>query len=62
VMRYHSQIAIDLPDTLKPLWFSTKQYCMAVRHTKYTIWWVQFHPESFATIDGNRIFTNFLIA
>ncbi len=34
---------------------------MGIRHRTLLVEGVQFHPESFGTIDGNRIFENFLM-
>jgi len=33
---------------------------MAVQHTEYPIYGVQFHPESILTPDGKTILTNFI--
>lgn len=33
---------------------------MSLEHTKYPIYWVQFHPESIGTPDGKKIIKNFL--
>jgi len=33
---------------------------MAVRHKKYLIEGVQFHPESIMTEDGKKILSNFI--
>lgn len=63
VMRYHSLIAekSSLPKTLKITALSqdTKEI-MGLRHTKYPIEGVQFHPESFATEGGKLMLSNFL--
>lgn len=63
VMRYHSLIAdkTTLPDCLKitATTLDTEEI-MGLRHTKYPIEGVQFHPESFATDGGKLLMTNFL--
>ena len=63
VMRYHSLIAekSSLPKTLKITALSqdTKEI-MGLRHKKYPIEGVQFHPESFATEGGKSMLSNFL--
>ena len=33
---------------------------MAVEHTKYPVFGVQFHPESVMTPDGKKMIENFL--
>jgi len=60
--RYHSLI-IE-PGSLKaPLssaaWTEEKEI-MAVRHEKYPVWGVQFHPESILTEHGKDILRNFI--
>lgn len=63
VMRYHSLVADKqtLPQCLK----ITAKSCdskeiMGLRHKKYPIEGIQFHPESFATEGGKEMLTNFL--
>lgn len=63
VMRYHSLIAepTSLPSDLV---VSSKSKdtdeIMGLRHKKYPIEGIQFHPESFATEGGKQILENFL--
>lgn len=64
VMRYHSLIAEkkSLPDCLKiTATSSDTNEIMGLRHKKYPIEGVQFHPESFATEGGKLLLTNFLM-
>ncbi|MBU0999797.1 aminodeoxychorismate/anthranilate synthase component II [Patescibacteria group bacterium] len=63
VMRYHSLVAdkTTLPCCLQITATSkdTKEI-MGLRHKKYPIEGIQFHPESFATEGGKEMLTNFL--
>jgi anthranilate synthase/aminodeoxychorismate synthase-like glutamine amidotransferase len=65
VMRYHSLIAEakTLPDVLEVTATAadTKEI-MGLRHKKYPIEGIQFHPESFATEAGKLLLKNFLFA
>lgn len=64
VMRYHSLIAekTTLPDCLKITAVSKDtEEIMGLRHIKYPIEGIQFHPESFATEGGKLLLTNFLM-
>lgn len=61
--RYHSLVADreSLPRDLAVTASSTDDgYVMGVRHTRYPIEGVQFHPESILTREGDRILRNFL--
>ncbi|TSC87123.1 MAG: glutamine amidotransferase of anthranilate synthase [Parcubacteria group bacterium Gr01-1014_8] len=63
VMRYHSLVAEkeSLPSSLVVT--STAKdsgEIMGLRHVKYPIEGIQFHPESFATEGGKRLLENFL--
>ena len=61
--RYHSLVAQreTLPDELEVTASSMDDgYVMGVRHTKYPINGVQFHPESVLSPEGDRIIRNFL--
>ncbi|MGE3314175.1 MAG: aminodeoxychorismate/anthranilate synthase component II [Planctomycetaceae bacterium] len=64
--RYHSLIVPEntLPDVLvATAWTDDGDHpreVMGIRHTKYPIHGVQFHPESFLTEGGIEILRNFL--
>jgi anthranilate synthase/aminodeoxychorismate synthase-like glutamine amidotransferase len=61
--RYHSLVAKNesLPPDLQVSATSLNDhYVMAVRHTRYPIEGVQFHPESILSPEGDRIIRNFL--
>ncbi len=62
VARYHSLVAdkSTIPKELKVTAFTEDGEVMAVQHTKYPIYGVQFHPESIMTPEGKRILTNFI--
>ena len=60
--RYHS-LAIRT-ETLSSdfeisAWTADKE-CMAIRHKTARLEGVQFHPESFMTIEGSKLLANFL--
>ena len=61
--RYHSLVAQR--ETLPPELLVTAEstddgFVMGVRHTKYPIEGVQFHPESILSHDGDALMKNFL--
>lgn len=60
--RYHSWIVDnnDFPDCLEVTAIDRKGQIMALRHKKYDIHGVQFHPESVLTPEGKTIVKNFL--
>jgi anthranilate synthase/aminodeoxychorismate synthase-like glutamine amidotransferase len=61
--RYHSLVAREesLPAELEVCARSSDDlYVMGVRHTRYPITGVQFHPESILTAEGDRLIRNFL--
>lgn len=60
VARYHSLAAADLPDCLKVTARTADGEIMAVQHTSYPIYGVQFHPESILTPEGKTILKNFI--
>ena len=60
--RYHSLAALKekLPEELKVTAESEDGEVMAVEHTKYPIYGVQFHPESVMTPDDKIMIENFM--
>ena len=62
--RYHSLLVerSSLPDCLKITAETSEKEIMGFKHREHPIWGVQFHPESFATINGIKILENFLYA
>lgn len=59
--RYHS-LVLD-PDTISDeleITAKTDDVIMGVRHKKYPIEGIQFHPESILTTEGPKIITNWL--
>lgn len=62
VMRYHSLVAEkkSLPNSLE-ITAQAGGEIMGLRHKKYPVEGVQFHPESFATEGGKRVLSNFLL-
>ena len=61
-IRYHS-LALEsetLPEILEVTATSDDGEIMGVRHHRYNVEGVQFHPESFGSIGGEVIFENFL--
>ena len=60
--RYHSLIAVKetLPDELLVIAEDKDGEVMAVQHRNYSIFGLQFHPESILTPQGDIILKNFL--
>lgn len=62
VARYHS-LAADadtIPEELKITAITADGEVMAVQHKNYSIYGVQFHPESIMTPDGKQMLKNFI--
>jgi anthranilate synthase component 2 len=62
VMRYHS-LVVDptrVPDCLEVTATALSEI-MGLRHKRFPIQGIQFHPESFATEGGQQMLNNFLI-
>ena len=64
VARYHSLAVLEssLPKELKIIAKSEDGEIMAIEHTKYALFGVQFHPESVMTIEGKKMIANILSA
>ena len=62
VARYHSLSAdpTTIPACLRVTAVTCDNEIMAVKHTKYPIYGVQFHPESILTPEGVTMLENFL--
>lgn len=62
VGRYHSWIVSEdgFPEELEITARDENKYIMALRHKKYDVQGVQFHPESVLTPDGEKIIRNWL--
>jgi anthranilate synthase/aminodeoxychorismate synthase-like glutamine amidotransferase len=60
--RYHSLI-VDregLPESLEVAAVTPEDEIMALRHRRWPLWGVQFHPESVLTEHGHALLRNFL--
>ncbi|RPD94605.1 aminodeoxychorismate/anthranilate synthase component II [Aureibaculum marinum] len=61
VGRYHSWVVdIHLPDDLEATSFDENGQIMSLRHKKYDVKGVQYHPESVLTPNGKQILENWL--
>ncbi|KPU43594.1 aminodeoxychorismate/anthranilate synthase component 2 [Oxobacter pfennigii] len=62
VMRYHSLVVDkeDFPDELNVTAQTKDGVIMGVRHKKYHVYGLQFHPESIMTEQGKDILKNFV--
>ncbi len=59
--RYHSLVVEDgVPDVLEKTAVTSDGLVMGVRHRRYTVEGVQFHPESIMTDVGHALLRNFL--
>ncbi len=60
--RYHSLIIKKgtLPKDISITAKTKQNEIMAIKHKKYPLWGVQFHPESILTQSGKKLLKNFL--
>src|SRR5271155_433583 len=60
--RYHSLVIKPgtLPDAIKVVARTDQDEIMGVRHVTYALEGVQYHPESFLTLEGTKLLKNFV--
>ena len=60
--RYHSLIVErkSFPRALKIMAWTKDKEIMALKHKKFPVWGVQFHPESILTKEGKKLLKNFI--
>jgi len=60
--RYHSLVVqkISLPTCLEIIAWTKEGEIMGLKHRKYPVWGVQFHPESVLTKSGMDLLENFV--
>lgn len=60
--RYHSLIVErrTLPKALQLVAWTSEGEIMGLRHKRFSVWGVQFHPESILTTNGKRLLRNFI--
>jgi len=60
--RYHSLVVSreGLPESLEIAAVTPEDEIMALRHKRWPVWGVQFHPESVLTEHGHALLQNFL--
>lgn len=60
VVRYNSLVIKDLPKDLLSIAESTEKEVMAIKHSQFPLWGVQFHPEAAMTTNGLTILKNWI--
>ena len=58
--RYHSLTVTHLPEELEITAWTKDDVIMGLRHRRYPVMGLQFHPESFLTEKGYRLIKNFI--
>ena len=59
-MRYHSLRATNIPHCLEITARTGNGIVMGVKHKKFPVIGLQFHPESFLTKNGHKLIKNFI--
>lgn len=62
VARYHSLVIDRVPEDFQLTAWTPDGVIMGIRHQRFPVFGVQFHPESFLTEGGDTLITNFLHA
>lgn len=60
VGRYHSWMATEIPEMLNITAMDNRGDVMAIEHSLFPIYGVQFHPESHISLEGKSILENFI--
>lgn len=60
VVRYHSMIIDNLPEELVSLAKTKDEEIMLMKHKKFPIYGIQYHPEAYLTEYGNKIIQNWI--
>ena len=60
VTRYHSLIVEQVPEEIEITAITAENEIMGIRHKKYLIEGVQFHPEAILTQQGHELLKNFI--
>ena len=60
VVRYHSLILEDLPACLEATAYTDSGEIMAIKHKKWSISGLQFHPEAVLTDNGRQMLHNWV--
>ncbi len=60
--RYHSLVILreTIPDDFVVTAWTDEDEVMGIRHRRHPLFGVQFHPESFLTVEGPRMLKNFI--
>ena len=58
--RYHSWVVNTISEDLEITSRDNNKQIMSIRHKKFDVKGVQFHPESILTDEGSKIFANFI--
>ncbi|EAC1233967.1 aminodeoxychorismate/anthranilate synthase component II, partial [Campylobacter coli] len=57
---YHSLHISKMPKSCEILALNDKNIIMAIKHKKYEIYGVQFHPEAILSQNGKKLLKNFM--